>query len=123
MKFVNLCALILGLALAAGCGRDAKQTPEQLKGRLDAAMGLTDPDKRNDALKAVAEDAAESGVGEIAQAATQRITDHDRQNQVAGTCALKLADHGDTKSATAVAGLITDPDRRNEVLGKISKGR
>ncbi len=125
MKSVNRCVVILWFALIFGCGQDAKpkQTPEQLKGRLDAAIGVTDPDKRNDALKAVAEDAAEAGDGEVAQAATEKITDPDRKNEVAATCALKLAKRGNTKAANSVAGLITDPDKKNQVLGKISKGQ
>jgi hypothetical protein len=120
---IGRCGVFLGLVLAIGCGKDAKQkqTPEQLKGRLDAAIGITDPSKRNDALQSVAEDAAEAGVGEVAQAAAERITDPSRKNNVAAACALKLAERGDTKGATTVAGLITDPSRKNDVLGKIAK--
>jgi hypothetical protein len=122
MKWVSLCALILGLALTTGCGQGAnqKQTPEQLEGRLGAASAVTDPDKRNESLKVVAEDAADVGVGDVVRAAAEKITDPDSKNDVARTCALKLAKRGDMKAATAVAGLITDPDTKNDVLGKIS---
>ena len=122
MKWVSLCTVILGFSLAAGCERGAnhKQTPEQLEGRLGAASAVTDPDKRNESLKVVAEDAADVGVGDVARAAAEKITDPDSKNDVAKTFALKLAKRGDMKAATAVAGLITDPDTKNDVLGKIS---
>src|SRR5215204_446708 len=42
------------LAAAIGCdGSKPPQSPEQLKGRLDAATGITDPGARNAALQPV----------------------------------------------------------------------
>jgi hypothetical protein len=119
---IGRCGVILGLVLALGCGKDAKsnQTTDQLNGRLDAAIGITDQSKRNDALQSVAEDAAEAGVGDVAQTAAERISDQVRRNDVAVICALKLAERGDTKAATSIAGIITDQVKRNDVLGKIA---
>jgi hypothetical protein len=113
---------MLGLVLAIGCGKDPKQkqTLEQLNGRLEAALGITDPSKRNDALKSVAEDAADTGMEETTLAALGKITDPSLRNDEAATCALKLSVFGNKKGATAVAGLITDPAKKNDVLGKIA---
>jgi hypothetical protein len=129
MKQVIYSVIVAGLALVVGCGPDGKtptvkqvQNADQLKGRLDAAMAITEPDRKNDALKSVAEDAADAGHVEYTKAAINQITEPDRKNKVAATCALKLSHKGDTGGATAIAQLITEPDLKNRTLSKISKG-
>jgi len=111
------------LAAAIGCdGSKPPQSPEQLKGRLDAATGITDPGARNAALQPVARDAADAGAGDIALQAITAISNPSTRNEVAADCALRLAKRGDTKGATAVADVITDPATKNDVKGKIARG-
>ena len=69
MKHIVYCVLIVELALVVGCSPDGKtpegkqnQNADQLKGRLDAAVAITEPDRKNDALKSVAGDAADAAM-------------------------------------------------------------
>lgn len=112
------------LTIAAGCSREAPrpQTAEQLKGRLEAANGITNSTEKNAALKAVAEDAADAGAADVAAKAAEGITQSTTRNEVAEACARKLARRGDTSGAKAVAELITNTTKKNEVLGEIARG-
>src|SRR5689334_8919305 len=113
MSAVRISFVVIGLALAVGCGQDAKppqtrdaqppQTPEQLKGRLDAANKVANPSERHDALKVVAIDAADAGVVDVVVKAIEGIAHSGIKDEVAVTCALKLAKRGDAKDATTVA--------------------
>ena len=130
MRYFGSLVLITGLALAAGGCRDQgpkqdnspSQTREQLKGRLDAADALATPGKRVDALKKVAEDAADAGEADIAQKAVEKITIPGTKDELAAACALKIASRGDTKAAKALADLISTPGKKEKVMEKIAKG-
>jgi hypothetical protein len=117
-------AIVVVLALLAGCNREAQrqQSPEQLKGRLDAANGISNSAEKNAALKSVAEDAADSGVVDVVVKAVEGISNTTTRSEVAAACARKLAKRGDTKGATDVAQLISNTSMKNEVLGEIAKG-
>lgn len=115
----------LCLSIATGCSQQSKEkqlaeTP--LKGRLEAALAITDPSSKNDALKSVALDAATAKNTEVVIAALQKISDPSLKNATAATCALKLAEQGETKEATATAAIISDPSQKNDVLSRIAKG-
>lgn len=116
--------VLLVVANLAGCNREAPRTqaPDQLKGRLDAANGISNSTERNEALKSVAQDAAEAGVVEVTVKAVEGISNTTMRSEVAATCARKLAKRGETKGATDVAQLITNSTLKNEVLGEIAKG-
>src|SRR5262245_29599481 len=75
-------------AIAAGCNREGQrsQAPEQLKGRLDAANGISNSSEKNEALKSVALDAADSGVVEVAVKALEGISNSSMRSEVAATC-------------------------------------
>jgi len=113
-----------GLFFVAGCSSGSKspQTPEQLQGRLDAANRITSISQRNDAMKAIAEDAADSDAGDVALMALEAISTLSVRNDVAERCALKFLKRGNTKAATAVAETITSMSKKNEVLAQIAKG-
>src|SRR5262245_52539679 len=124
----------VGLAVAVGCGPGAKPQPsaeppkdrpsaEQLRGRLEAALGITDPVRQGEALRVVARDAADAGAGDIVLQAVKRITDVAARNEVAADCAVRLARSGDPKGANLVTDQITDPAKRNEVRAKVAEGR
>lgn len=117
-------AVVVMLAFLTGCNRDAQrqQSPEQLKGRLDAANAISNTTEKNEALKSVAQDAADSGVVEVALKAVEGISNTTTRNEVAAACSRKLAKRGDTKGATDVAQLISNTTLKNEVLAEIAKG-
>jgi hypothetical protein len=123
----------IGLALAIGCDSGPKPPPpaeptkdrpsaEQLRGRLQAAVGITDPKLKREAMQALARDAADAGAGDVVLRAVREIFDPAVQADVAEDCAIRLVTSGDAKGATAVADVITDVTRRNEVRAKIAKG-
>jgi hypothetical protein len=122
----------VGLALAVGCGsgspRPSAEPPkdrpsaEQLRGRLDAAVGITDPVKKREVLQVLARDAADAGTGEVVLQAVKEIIDPAVKADAAEDCAVRLVRSGDAKGATAVADLIADPARRDEVKAKIARG-
>lgn len=117
--------LFLGSLVLLGCGGGTKQpaTPEQLKGRLDAASAMSDIGKRNEALATLAQEAADAGETEVTNRALDQILDLGQKNSAAYSCALKLAEGGKTQVAVEVAKKITDLGKRNDALGRIARGR
>lgn len=124
MRADRVALIVLGLALAVGCGQTPKppQTAEQLKGRLDAANQMADISKRADALKVIAVDAADAGSVDLVLKSIGGIPNLGTKNEVAEACALKLMKRGDTNAATTIAGTIVNLQKRNEILGRIAKG-
>jgi len=115
---------MLALLLVLGCRQEAthQSTPDQLKGRLDAAMAMTNVADKCDALAAIAKDAVDANEGEIVKKALDQMTNVAQKNDAAYACALKLSDRGDSQRATEVAKMITNVSQRNEALSKIAKG-
>ena len=130
------CYAVLLLALAIGCGQPSPttrpapapstpkppQTAEQLNGRLEAALKMTNHAQQHEALKAVAEDAASASAAEIVTKALDAMDNHALRNEVAADCALRIAKRGDPKSAATVAERISNRAQRDDVLSKIAKG-
>jgi hypothetical protein len=116
--------IVVGLALAVGCSNEPKpaQTPEQLQGRLTAADAMTNASEKNDVLQVIAQDAADSGAGDVVLKALGKITNASTRNDTAEACALSLAKRGDTRAATAIAQQISNASLKNDVLAKIAKG-
>jgi hypothetical protein len=134
LSYAGWGALILG----AGCGpsesprrgqpraenaaeASAENQPD-FSGRLEAAKAISNTDMRDDALSAVAQDAAEAGAAEAAREALTGITDVETRNGLAETVALKLAEAGQEGPAVEVARGIHDVEKRNEVLARIAAG-
>jgi len=114
---------VIALCLALGCSSStSNQSPAALNGRLEAALGLTDSDKRDVALVKVAEDAATAGEAEVVKKALSRVTDSSKKDEAAEYCALKLAKAGKGPEAAEVAKTITDSAKRDSVLSKLAKG-
>ena len=111
--------------VTAGCAQGPKGPvgPDQLVGRLNAALSVTSSSQRDDALKSVAEDAADAGAADIVKRAVGGITSSNNRDDAAYTCAIKLADRGDTQAASDVAKMITSSSKQNDALAKIAKGR
>jgi hypothetical protein len=116
--------LLLGLVFVFGCGEANRPpaTPEQLRGRLEAATAMTNVAERNDVLVVLAKDAADIGESEIVKQAIGQIGNIAQKNDIAYSCALKLSKQGKIQAATDVAKMIANVAQRNEALGKIAKG-
>src|SRR5262249_19348412 len=99
-----------------------RPSAEQLRGRLEAALGITDPVRQGEALRGVARDAADAGAGDIVLQAGNRITDLAARNEVAADCAVRLARSGAPKRADLVPDQMTGPAKRNEVRAKVAEG-
>jgi predicted Zn-dependent protease len=121
--------LLCGLSLLLGCGPNAapqaggrQAAPGQFKGRLDAAMAMTDLNKRDDALKVIAQDAASAGDPEFVQQALQKFMNLNLKDEAAAAAALKLAANGQNEAAVEVAKTMVDLNKRDQVLQKVAKG-
>jgi hypothetical protein len=113
------------MLLFVGCSDQStsRATSDKFKGRLTAALAINDTSQRNDALKSVAQDAAEAAEGEIVKRAIYEINDSAMLDNVAYTCALKLVERGQAQAAADTAKLMHDTSRQNEVLSQIAKGK
>jgi hypothetical protein len=118
-------------ALFAGCGRDAvpppkngaKATSDQLSGRLDAAMAMTNSNQRDEALQVLVADAATAGEGEMVKEVLAKFTSTNLKDDAAVEAALALAEVGQAQAATDIAKTMSNLNQRDEVLAKIAKGQ
>jgi hypothetical protein len=116
------------LLLILGCGTnqesgDRHASPEQLKSRLDAASSMTNLNYRDDALKAIADDAANAGQAEFVKQALSKMTNLNDRDTAVISCALKLSAAGQDQAAVEIAKTIVDLNKRDEVLRKMAKGK
>ena len=127
--------LVLGLAaflcFTAGC-RDkntatpsdavSPPTPEasQSEGRLTAAVAISDSFKRDAALRAVADQAAQAGDAATVKKAVLEIGDSNKKDDAASSSALALANVGKRTDAAKVARMISDTDKRDNTLSKLA---
>jgi hypothetical protein len=121
---LRLCGLLLCPMLLLGCDQRPREpaSPEELKGRLDAALSMRNVADRNDALASVARDAAAAGDGDMVKRALGPINNTSRKDEAAAACALKLAEIGKSQVAVEVAKTIHNSPLQNETLGRIAKG-
>jgi serine/threonine protein kinase len=92
---------------------------EGLAIRLEAALQITDPFDKDEALGKVTSDAAAAGFGDLVKkgvAAVGRLNVDD----VAADCALKLADAGQKKAAFEVAQMLKSLLKRDEIMKKLA---
>jgi hypothetical protein len=121
--------LLCCLLLIFGCGpkqgsqtNERHDTPEQLKGRLDAALSVNNISRRDQALKAIAEDAASAAETELVKQVLEKFNNLSLKDETAVACALKLSAAGQYQSAVEVAKMINNLSKRDEVLQRIAKG-
>lgn len=123
LEATSLIAALCAFCLAGCESRPAPvSTNTQLQARLDAALGISHTASRDEALAAVANDAARAGEGEIVRTAIQGISNTSTADQAAATSARELARRGAPAFATDVAKLIQHSSTRDEVLHDIAKG-
>ena len=115
--------------LVVGCKRGSSAgSPDsaggaiELKARLDAAKAITFSGDRDQALSAVARDAARAGDVAVTKGALGAINFTAVKDEVAADCALKLAAARQGTAANEVAGLITFTSVRDATLKKLASG-
>jgi predicted Ser/Thr protein kinase len=102
-------------------GDTAQTQRETLKDRLDAAKEITDTTARDDAIVALATDAAKAGEPSIVEESLREINDFTRKNQTGYESVGLLAKHGMRKQALQIAKEIADPDLRNKALSDLAQ--
>jgi len=120
-----LCCLTLLLGCASKPASQSNEdlTLDQLKGRLDAALSMSNLNQRDEALKAVAENAASAGQAELVKQALGKFTNLNVKDEVAAACALKLSAAGHAQEGVEVAKMMTNINMRDEALRKIAQGK
>jgi hypothetical protein len=131
-------SLILALAVCLMAGCDNKSSgpgvstptdnPEKiaaaaaadLQQRYQAATQINDISKRDNALDAVAGDAAKAGFGDVAKKAILGINSVSGRDASASACAVALAKAGKRADANAVAQLINSVSLRDSTLAKLA---
>jgi hypothetical protein len=93
-----------------------------LSSRYEAAIAINSIAKRNEALSAVARDAAKEGDAGVVKKCIQSINSISVRDDAAFTAAIALAQFGKGQEAKEVAQTINDITRRDEALAKIAKG-
>lgn len=119
---ISLAAVTL---FSAGCVHHERRVSapverSALAMRLEAARGMTFMNERDQALGAIARDAAEAGDAAITKEALQGMTFMQSRDAAAGDCALKLSDAGQHGAALEVARSIIFLQKRDAVLKKLA---
>lgn len=124
MRLVRLLAIGIVACGTVGCG---SKTPTDgatpYRGKLDAAVAIRDDSKRDEALAAVSQSAAEAGEADVVLAAVREIRDENASDRAAATAAGILSELGKAKEATEVANRIRDTNKRDATLLLIAKGK
>ncbi len=128
MRFILLLAVCALLAVGCKPG-DLPQSSSRpssangdLKARLEAAKAITFTSDRDQALAAVARDAAKAGDASVTKSALGGIVFTSAKDEAAAECALKLAGAGRGAEANEVAHMITFTGVRDATLKKLATG-
>jgi hypothetical protein len=90
--------------------------PETLKDRLEAASAIQDFSSKNEAMTALAKDAAKAGAAGIVQSSLRQIMDFNMRDGAALESVQILAKEGMRKQALEIAKTIQDPNVRDQAL-------
>ena len=102
---------------------DNRERAAALPGRLTAALALTSPTRRQEALGNLAFEAAELGNAEVTRGCLDQLTSPTRREQLTCECALRLARANKVKEAVELAKSLTSPTQREKVLSQLAGGR
>jgi len=124
------CWVMMGalLSLPACGGRDNEVAningsgKGELSSRYEAAKAINSVKTRDEALSAVAGDAAKEGDAGVVKKCIQSINNVSARDDAAFTAAIALAKIGKGQEAKEVAQMINNVTRRDEALAKIAKG-
>jgi hypothetical protein len=102
------------------------QPPEESEARyaarLEAALSISSPFERDDALAGLAAEAA-AGQGGVVKRCLAAISNPFTKDETARRCALRLARAGRGEEAVEVARSISNPFERDAVLKKMAADR
>jgi hypothetical protein len=90
--------------------------------RLEAARAMTFMNERDQALGAVARDAARAGDVDVTKSALKSMTFMNAKDDAAADCAYALSEAGQPAAAVEVARTMTFMHRRDQVLKKLATG-
>ena len=132
MRTVNSPRLVVLLVatvalLAGGCIHHESRVypaaePGSLATRLEAARAMTFMNERDEALGAVARDAARVGNVEVTKSALKNMTFMNAKDDAAADCAYALSEAGQPAAAVEVARTMTFMHKRDQVLKKLATG-
>ena len=113
--------------LAGGCIHHETRVypaaePGSLATRLEAARAMTFMNERDEALGAVARDAARVGNVEVTKSALKNMTFMNAKDDAAADCAYALSEAGQPAAAVEVARTMTFMHKRDQVLKKLATG-
>jgi len=96
--------------------------PSSLATRLEAARAMTFMNERDEALGAVARDAARAGNVDVTKSALKNMTFMNARDDASADCAYALSEAGQPAAAVEVARMMTFMHRRDQVLKKLAVG-
>lgn len=108
------------LCLGVSCG-SKEESLQDFAGRFAAADAISTDVERDQALVAVATDAARVGNSEVATKAISEMSSQITADSTASQAALALAEAGYPAAATELAQLISSTIERDATLSKIAK--
>lgn len=112
------------LILLAGCD----ERPQELdyrgpfRGKLEAALAISDINTRDTALANLAAEAAAARETEVVTRALAKISDLDTKDKSASTCVDILVQAGESHEATEVAKTIKGTSARDAALKRVAEG-
>ncbi len=106
----------------ADAGTDEGETKAGYMDRYEAANAISNSTTKDEALAAVAVDAAKGGDGEVVKKSVQSISNSAANDTAASTAAVALANVGKGKEAREVAQMIHNSAKKDDTLAKIAKG-
>ena len=129
-EFLTPIAVIaVVVCLTAGCKKNEagalppagnRSRMSEYEQRFRSANHIMDINKRNEAMDAIARDAAKAGDTMITTRGLLMIIDRDMRNKSAAECALAVAKAGNRSSANSIANLISDMSLRDTTLAKLA---
>ena len=118
---MRLIMIAVPVALLAGCYSGNYNTfGPSLVPQVDAAKAITDPQQKDDALRAVAHRAVDQGDAIVAGSAVEGFTDSRMHDETAAYCAHRLSSASRAGEAYRIARQIHDEELRNHVLKQIA---
>jgi hypothetical protein len=116
------------LTLPACSGKDS-EAPKgdgsgkaSLSSRYEAARTISNSARKDEALAAVAVDAAREGDAAVVKKCIQSISATTAKDEAAFSAAVALAKNDKGQEAKEVAQMISNVARKDEALAKIAKG-
>ena len=117
----TVCAMmaLCSLIVFAGCDQKPANSSEAM-GRVEAAIRISNPTERDDALGPACRGAAKIGASEAVKKGLAGIGNPTLRDEVASDSALSLRDSGQGGAAAEVTNFIGNPTQRDNILKKLA---